>query len=193
MGPLAHMLTGALVGLVTPSPSLGVAGGVLSHLLLDALPHAEAKTFRTSRGAPGVGNAKPASRITVAVPLRGPFRGGRNPHTPVLLTRTLGDEDLSLPDLVEAGFELLAGIAILMWYLTRCPGVRPLEVGLGALSGILPDLVDVPLKMLFGFAVLHVPALHWTVTRRNALWGILTQIAVAGGAMALLWVLGSCG
>ncbi len=45
MHPLAHMLTGALIGQVAPTPLLGWGGGLVSHYLLDAVPHTEAETF----------------------------------------------------------------------------------------------------------------------------------------------------
>jgi hypothetical protein len=45
MHPLAHMLTGALIGQVAPTPLVGWGGGLASHYLLDAVPHTEAETF----------------------------------------------------------------------------------------------------------------------------------------------------
>jgi hypothetical protein len=34
--------------------------------------------------------------------------------------------------------------------------------------------------------------LHWTVSRQHAFWGIVTQVATAGMAAAMLWKLGGC-
>lgn len=53
MHPFAHMMTGALIGQVAPTPIVALAGGVLSHYLLDALPHTEGATFSSApRSAP---------------------------------------------------------------------------------------------------------------------------------------------
>jgi len=46
MHPLAHIMAGALIGQLAPIPSAALAGGVLSHYVLDAVPHTEGKTFR---------------------------------------------------------------------------------------------------------------------------------------------------
>ncbi|MDR7522658.1 MAG: hypothetical protein QN168_09370 [Armatimonadota bacterium] len=48
MHPLAHILTGALVGQTGPSPAAAALGGLLSHLALDAIPHTDAETFGTA-------------------------------------------------------------------------------------------------------------------------------------------------
>jgi hypothetical protein len=45
MHPLAHLLTGALVGQVASTPVVALLGGFTSHLVLDALPHTEGETF----------------------------------------------------------------------------------------------------------------------------------------------------
>lgn len=92
----------------------------------------------------------------------------------------------TLRTLVLAGFELLGGILILAWLLTRCHRLSPWSIGLGAPGGILPDLVDASANVLFGVTLMHIPKLHWTVTRRYALLGILTQVVVAGAAAAIL-------
>ncbi len=123
-------------------------GGVLSHELLDAIPHAEGDVW--------------AARNT--------------------LFRT---------DVLEAGVEVLVRSAILWRLRMACPGGRADLVALGALGGLLPDLVDLPLQALFGRMILHVRRLHWTVGRQHAVLGILAQIATAGVAGALLWI-GSC-
>jgi hypothetical protein len=45
MNPLVHMLAGAALGQASPGAPWALAGGVLSHELLDAIPHAEGETF----------------------------------------------------------------------------------------------------------------------------------------------------
>ncbi len=97
------------------------------------------------------------------------------------------------PDLIEAGVEAVVGIAALAWMVARCPQASGVQIGAGALGGLLPDLVDVPLKWLTGVTVLHVRSLHWTVRRRHAFWGILTQVAVIAAAAVGLWRLAGCG
>lgn len=151
MHPLAHMLTGALIGQVAPHPATAVLGGFFSHHLLDAIPHTEGKTF----------NPQPDA--------------------------ALGAE------IVEAGLEFGAGILILTWLIGNCDGSKPLPIVLGSLAALLPDLVDLPLRTLFGINLLHVPGLHWTVQRRHAAWGILTQMAVAGTAIVSVWRASGCG
>jgi len=154
MHPLAHMLTGALIGQMAGNPVVAVAGGLVSHVLLDAIPHTEGRTFN------------PEAR-----------------QTPGLLT----------PDLLEAGLEFVAGAVIVGWLLGGCPAVHGGPVALGILGALLPDLVDQPLERLFQINLLHIRGLHWTVARRHALWGILTQLAVAGTAGLALWRAAGCG
>ncbi len=166
MHPLAHLLVGAFVGAVAPHPAVSLLGGIVSHVVLDATPHTEEETFTHGR--------RRGFRLPIAQ------EDGRRRH--LRLT----------PGLLLAGFELLAGILILAWLLTRCHRLSPWPVGLGALGGILPDLVDALAKVLFGVRLMHIPKLHWTVTRRYALLGILTQVVLAGAAAALLWRIGGC-
>jgi hypothetical protein len=45
MNPLVHMLAGAALGQASPGGPWALAGGVLTHELLDAIPHAEGETF----------------------------------------------------------------------------------------------------------------------------------------------------
>src|SRR3989442_15924941 len=45
MHPLAHMLTGALIGQLAPNPAAAALGGMLSHGVLDFVPHTEGETF----------------------------------------------------------------------------------------------------------------------------------------------------
>lgn len=151
MHPLAHMLTGAVIGEVAPSPTTAFFGGLLSHFVLDAIPHAEGETFKE----------QPSSGFGA--------------------------------EFIEAGLEFFAGVLIVGWVASTCHAVKPLSVGLGTLAALLPDFIDLPLKMFFGITILHARGLHWTVKRRNAIWGILTQVAVAGGAAAYLWRASGCG
>lgn len=167
MHPLAHMLTGAAIGQLAPSPALALIGGFLSHFVLDIIPHTEGSTFR-QRPAP--------NPVTVWKPQ--PLSGPRM--------------NILRADIIEAGGEFAAGVLVIGWLVGNCPWVEALSVGLGALGGILPDLIDLPLGRLTGIAVFHPPGLHWTVKRHNAAWGILTQVAAAGIAAAYLWRAGGC-
>jgi hypothetical protein len=97
------------------------------------------------------------------------------------------------PELIVAGLEFIAGLAVVGWVIESCPGASPHRLWLGTLGALVPDLVDLPLRMLFRITLLHVPALHWTVARRHAVWGILSQVAVAGAALMVLWRTGGCG
>lgn len=152
MHPLAHMLTGALIGQVVPTSGGAFLGGVVSHFVLDVIPHTEGKTFRTQPG-------------------------DRRPGL----------------DLLEAGAEAIVGSILLAWMIRSCPGVHAPSVGVGAFAALLPDLIDFPLKQLFNVTVIHVPRLHWTVGRRHAIWGILTQVAVIVAAASYLWRVTRCG
>ncbi len=151
MHPLAHVLAGALVGQAAGTPAAGMVGGIVTHYLLDAVPHTEGVTYR----------GKEVSGLT--------------------------------PDLIEAGVEAVAGIAVLAWMVTRCPQASAVQIGSGVLGGLLPDLVDVPLRWLTGVTILHMRSLHWTVRRRHAVWGILTQVAVIAASAFGLWRLTGCG
>ena len=142
-------------------------GGIVSHVVLDAVPHTEEETFT---------------------------RGRRRGYRLIIMEDGVHRRHLRLtPGLIVAVVELIAGILIIAWLTTRCHGLSLWSVGLGAFGGILPDLVDAPAHLLFRVRLLHVSRLHWTVTRRYAAWGILTQVAVAGAAAALLWRIGGCG
>ncbi len=163
MHPLAHILVGALIGQMAPHPGSAVLGGLVSHAVLDALPHTEGKTFRGRPEVtrPEVTRSRPALRIP--------------------------------PDLVEAGFEAAAGLAAVTWVVRVCPGAHALTVAAGVVGGLGPDLIDLPLLTFFGATVLHIPSLHWTVPRRHAAWGILTQVVVAAAAAVALWRVAGCG
>jgi hypothetical protein len=165
--PLAHLLVGALVGAVAPHPAASLLGGIASHVALDAVPHTEEETFTRGR--------RRGYRLSVA-------EDGAH-HRRLKLT----------PGLIVAAVELIAGILIIAWLITRCHGLSPWAVGLGALGGVLPDLVDAPAHLLFRIRLMHVSKLHWTVPRRYALWGILTQVIAAGAAVAFLRRIGGCG
>ena len=167
MHPLAHLLVGAVVGAVAPHPAASLLGGIASHVVLDAVPHTEEETFTRGR--------RRGYRLDVVQD------SARRRHLKVT------------PGLIMAAFELLAGILIIAWLVTRCDGLSPWAVGLGALGGILPDLVDAPAHLLFRIRLMHVSKLHWTVTRRYALWGVLTQVAAAGAAALFLPRIGGCG
>src|SRR2546425_8591722 len=146
MHPLGHMLTGALIGQLAPNPAAAAFGGLLSHGVLDFVPHTEGETFG----------------IRTTSPIR--------------------------PDLIEAGVETIAG-AVLLWQIgSGCTAARAGQLAIGAVAALLPDLVDIPLKQLFGATIFHIHRLHWTVTRRHAAWGILTQAVTVGGAALLLWL-----
>lgn len=151
MHPVAHMLVGACVGQLASSPQGAVLGGLLSHFVLDAIPHTEGETFAEGP-RPGFGL-----------------------------------------DLVEAGLEFLVGVAMLGWVLSNCTATRTGPMLLGTLAALIPDAIDTPMMMFFGKTVVHPAALHWTVRRRHAFWGILTQVLVAAGAAALLWRWAGCG
>jgi hypothetical protein len=151
MHPLAHTLTGALVGQAASSPALALIGGVASHVILDRIPHAEGETF--------------AGRRTSAFGI----------------------------DLIEAAAELVVGLAAVWWVGDTCSSARVASLALGVLGGLLPDLVDLPLKALAGVIVLHKRSWHRTVPREQAALGILTQVATVIIAATGLWFLAGCG
>lgn len=182
MHPLAHMLTGGAIGQLAPSPALALIGGFLSHFALDIIPHTEGSTFR-QRPAP--------NPVTVWKPLG---QQGAQVWRPSLKRRSLSELRMNVlrADIIEAGVEFAAGVLVIGWLVGNCLGVKALSVGLGALGGILPDLIDLPFERIAGIVFFHPPGLHWTVRRRNAAWGILTQVAAAGVAAAYLWRAAGC-
>ncbi len=50
MRPQAHMLTWALIGQVTPTPTIAIAGTLLSHQVIDAFPQTGGKIFWPHHG-----------------------------------------------------------------------------------------------------------------------------------------------
>ena len=113
------------------------------------------------------------------------------PHTEGRSFRSPGPP--TLPEFLEAGVEVAAGVTAVAWVVRACPGAHGLAVAAGVLGTLVPDLIDQPLNLLFDVRVLHIPSLHWTVGRRHALWGILTQVVVVGFAAVALWRIASCG
>lgn len=167
MHPLAHALTGALIGHLAPSPALGLLGGTASHVLLDLVPHTEWRTFG---GPPGGQDGQIADGWTGA---------GERQH--------LGVEHL------EAAAELCLAVLALWWLGGRCGSARLPHLLLGALGGVLPDLIDVPVQILLGWRpLLHVKALHRTARRDQALMGLLTQIVTIAAAGIGLWLTSGC-
>ncbi len=154
MHPLAHILAGALIGQLAPTPAVALAGSVVSHFVLDGIPHTEGKTFRPR---------PPHARGVVGV------------------------------DLIEAGLEFIVGIAIIVWLTSTCPALHNRTIGIGVFGALLPDFIDLPLGLIWQVSLLHNRRLHWTVGRRHAVWGILTQLAVIGFAGGWLWLNGKCG
>jgi len=151
MHPLAHALTGAYIGQLAAWPPLALLGGLASHVVLDAIPHAEGDTFREI----------PAT--------------------------SFGIEHL------EAAVELGLAVAGLWWVAARCASAQPLSLALGALGGLLPDLIDQPLLALRGRLLLHREAWHRTVPRHQAAFGVLTQVVVILLAGLGLWLASGCG
>lgn len=95
------------------------------------------------------------------------------------------------PELVEAGLEFVCAAVVIAW-ITRCPAAEGRLIALATLAAILPDVIDQPLDKLRGVKLLHIRRWHWTVSRRHAFWGILTQLAIAGGAGLALLKLAGC-
>lgn len=162
------MLTGALIGQLVPTPALALAGGFVSHLVLDAMPHTDAATFEAPRDR-GVNGAKSAV-CSISELVRHLLR----------------------PDILEAGLEFFVGVLILGWMIDNCPGINALSVAIGAFAALIPDFIGLPLERFCG-ANIHPAGLHWTVARRHAVWGILTQVAVAGLAGWMFWRISGCG
>lgn len=151
MHPLAHTLTGALVGQAASSPTLALIGGIASHVLLDRIPHAEGETFTGKR------------------------------------TSAFG------VDLIEAAAELVVGLAAVWWVAGTCSSAQVTSLAFGVLGGLLPDLVDLPLRALARVIVLHKRSWHRTVPREQAPLGIFTQVATVIVAGTGLWFLAGCG
>lgn len=94
------------------------------------------------------------------------------------------------PELIEAGLEFACGVLIIA-LIARCPAADGRLIALGTLAALLPDMIDQPHDRLLGVNLLHVRQFHWTAPRRHAVWGILTQVTVAGtGVLALLKLVG---
>jgi hypothetical protein len=181
------LLTGAVIGQATGSPPLALIGGLVSHIVLDIIPHTEGDTFR---GEPALNPVQTSAPV-----LRQACRGRRrllSKHHPVPDWRSALRANVLRTEILEAGVEFAAGVLAVGWLVGTCPQAQGLAVGLGAVGGILPDLIDAPLRRLVGIAFFHPSGFHGTVGQRHAVWGILTQVATAGIAAAYLWRASGC-
>lgn len=165
MNPLAHVLAGALIGQVAPGPLSALAGGVLSHYVLDAIPHVDSGNsarIDNRNGGAGQGSAYANARPRLSWPL------------------------------VEAGAEAALGVGLLVLLVRTCPAATVRPIALGVAGALAPDLIDQPLNMLFGITVVHPRRLHSQLPVRHAAWGLAAQAAIIIAAAWGLWRTAGC-
>lgn len=162
-----HALVGAAIGVTTGNPYAGFAGGVISHHLLDMVPHFDQGTFRLKR-------------------LRAPYLTINNEYTRFSFNRR--DWVMLFVDWAVAG--------ILFWIIfASLPAALWPLVFFGALGGLTPDIIgssplwSEQLEEKFWSArvykIFHT-FFHFTVSPSLIWLGTLTQIIVVGFSLLLL-------
>lgn len=163
---VTHAVVGAAVGSATGNPYTGFVMGALSHHILDAIPHFDQGTFRTTRNAPNyVGVAAEESSVGFS------FRDWA----------------------ILAGDIALAGIIFSILISSQPENITSLLSG--ALGGLMPDMIDSsPLwsrklreksSLVRKYHSFH-HFFHWTASRQLAAIGILTQVILVGIAFKYL-------
>ena len=163
-----HSVVGAAAGAATGDPYLGFAAGVLSHHVLDAIPHFDQGTFYLERSGPQYLGMTQISN----------YRGG-----------------FSRRDWAMLFIDWAVAAAVFGAVFWATPVSRWELIVLGAFGGLLPDVVDSSplwskkLRAAFGaVAAYHTfhAFFHWTVARKEFWLGIATQAALLTVSLAYL-------
>lgn len=112
MHPLAHTLTGALVGQAASSPGLALIGGIASHVLLDRIPHAEGETF-TGKRTSGFRVDLVEAAVELAVGLAAVWWVAGICPSARLLPIALGVLGGLLPDLIDLPLSAVTRVTVL--------------------------------------------------------------------------------
>lgn len=163
-----HSVIGAAVGVLTGNPYAGFAGGVLSHHVLDALPHFDQGSFYTTKSG-----AK--------------YLGTKAEHS--------FDAKFSRRDWVMLFADLVtAGVLFLTIFAHSPASAWPLIVW-GALGGLLPDIIDSSplwskklrenITLIKKYNSFHV-FFHWTVARDEIALGVITQLILLTASLSYL-------
>jgi len=146
----SHIIVGSAIGYSTEKSPIAFAGGLVSHHLLDSVPHLDPGAFSKNEGDV----FKPASLLFIAVDL------------------TIG--------------------TIAFYYIWKFSGFN-VSVFWGALGAVLPDVVDNgpwrairKLPIFKQYHQLH-HSLHSTVTKKNWLLGVITQVIIIVIALTLIF------
>lgn len=163
----SHAIVGAAVGAAAGDPLYGFLGGIVSHHVLDAIPHFDQGTFRVKKeGARYLG------------------------RTAEYDERHFTDRDWAILFADWAVSVLIFNA--LVWFL---PFEYLLPMFAGTLGGLLPDIVDSsPLwskklraqsGLVRAYHKFH-SFFHWTVSLRRLWLGIATQAALLAVSLAYL-------
>ncbi|MBI2035226.1 MAG: hypothetical protein HYT12_00910 [Candidatus Liptonbacteria bacterium] len=156
-----HAIVGTAIGAALQDPSLGFLGGFLSHHILDGMPHFDQGSFYTIKsGAPYLGQKRIPEEMN----------GG-------WIKR---DWNMLFADWFLSGIAFVA-----IFYYSPLNFWVPLAGG--ALGGLMPDIIDssplwskglrAKIKSIAAYHKFHT-FFHWTVTYKEMLWGVATQLAV---------------
>ena len=163
----SHALVGAAISVATGDPYAGFAGGVLSHHLLDMVPHFDQGTFRLERS-------------------RAPYLTINNKYTRFPFNKR--DWLILFADFATAGILLSIIFKLLP------PNLWPL-IFFGALGGIVPDTVgssplwSEQLESKFKSARIYKTFhtfFHFTVSPSLIWLGMATQFIVVGLSLVYL-------
>ena len=163
----SHALAGAAIGIVSGNPYAGFASGVISHHLLDMIPHFDQGTFR----------------------LKGSLAPYINMHSDFNRSKFNGRDWIMLfIDFAITGVLFLiisATLPVELWPLVFC----------GALGGLAPDLIGTSplwsdqLEKKFKSARIYKSFhgfFHFTVSPSLIWLGVVTQILVIGFSLIII-------
>ena len=166
-----HATVGAALGVATGNPILGFLAGAASHHVLDAIPHFDQGTFYIIKPGPSY-----LGRI-------------REPYETSGFDGNTCDWMMLF---IDWGVALV--IFGVIFYII--PPEKWPSVIIGALGGILPDVIDSSplwsrelrekIKVVASYHSFHL-FFHWTVEKRNIFLGSATQITAI--ALSLLYLL----
>lgn len=156
-----HVVAGGVAAKLSGSWEYAIAFSLLSHFVLDAIPHWHYPTSSDKNRSNLLGDFFSA--------IRNPSTLGRNPL---------------FKDLLVAGFDFLIGALVLAWYSRNSSPQAAIMTFTGGFLGALPDLMTLlhwilpDSKFLSWFRELH-KKIHARKRLDDLLfWGVTTQAAI---------------
>ncbi len=166
---VTHAVVGAAVGSATGNPYSAFLVGVVSHHVLDAIPHFDQGTFHTKRNKP---NYMGIASEEVAI-------------------------GFSFRDWAIFAIDVALASVIFSALISQRPDNMPAMLS-GTLGGLVPDMIDSsPLwskKLREKSSIIRTyhsfhHFFHWTASKQLAIIGILTQVVLIGMALKYLTII----